>query len=250
MDCGKDLAASSAGGGIRLAGRNEGGCEEIVDHVLVAAGRAPNVEGLGLEEAGVEYSAKGVRVDDRLRTSNPDIFAAGDICSSFQFTHAADFMARTVLRNALFKGRARVGSLIIPWCTYTEPELARVGLTEKEAADKGIRVETFTRELAHVDRAILDGRTDGFVRVHVRKGTDRIVGATVVAENAGDLISEISLAMTNKVGLGRIANTIHPYPTQAEAIRQAGDAYNRGRLTPLVKWLFGKWLAWSLRKKN
>jgi pyruvate/2-oxoglutarate dehydrogenase complex dihydrolipoamide dehydrogenase (E3) component len=202
--------------------------------VLVAAGRTPNVEGLGLEEAGVRYSPKGVLVDDRLRTSNPDIFAAGDICSPYRFTHAADFMARTVLRNALFRGRARVGALTIPWCTYTEPELARVGLTEREAADK----------------AILDGRTDGFVRIHVRKGTDRIVGATVVGENAGDLISEISLAMTNRIGLGRIANTIHPYPTRAEAIRQVGDIYNRGRLTPLVKWLFGKWLAWSLRKRG
>jgi pyruvate/2-oxoglutarate dehydrogenase complex dihydrolipoamide dehydrogenase (E3) component len=155
-------------------------------------------------------------------------------------------MARTVLRNALFRGRARASALTIPWCTYTEPELARVGLTEAEAAGKGIAVETFTRELAHVDRPILEGRTDGFVRIHVRKGTDRIVGATVVAENAGDLIAEISLAMTNKIGLGRIANTIHPYPTRAEAIRQAGDAYNRSRLTPLVRWLFGKWLSWTL----
>jgi pyruvate/2-oxoglutarate dehydrogenase complex dihydrolipoamide dehydrogenase (E3) component len=111
-------------------------------------------------------------------------------------------------------------------------------------------VETFTRELSHVDRAILDGRTDGFVRVHVRKGSDRIVGATVVAGNAGDLISEITLAMTGKMGLGRIANTIHPYPTMAEAIRQTGDVYNRGRLTPLVKWLFDKWLAWGRRSKG
>jgi pyruvate/2-oxoglutarate dehydrogenase complex dihydrolipoamide dehydrogenase (E3) component len=250
MDCGRNLVPSLAeSGGMRLASR-EGGCDEVVDRVLVAAGRTPNVEGLGLEEAGVRYSPKGVLVDDRLRTSNPDIFAAGDICSPYRFTHAADFMARTVLRNALFRGRARVGALTIPWCTYTEPELARVGLTEREAADKGIAVETFTREFVHVDRAILDGRTDGFVRIHVRKGTDRIVGATVVGENAGDLISEISLAMTNRIGLGRIANTIHPYPTRAEAIRQVGDIYNRGRLTPLVKWLFGKWLAWSLRKRG
>jgi pyruvate/2-oxoglutarate dehydrogenase complex dihydrolipoamide dehydrogenase (E3) component len=251
MDCGKDLAASSVrDGAIRLSGRGGRGCEEVVDHVLVAAGRAPNVEGLGLEEAGVRHSAKGVEVDDLLRTSNPDVFAAGDICSPYQFTHAADFMARTVLRNALFKGRARVGDLTIPWCTYTEPELARVGLTAQEAADKGMAVETFTRELSHVDRAILDGRTDGFVRVHVRKGSDRIVGATVVAGNAGDLISEITLAMTGKMGLGRIANTIHPYPTMAEAIRQTGDVYNRGRLTPLVKWLFDKWLAWGRRSKG
>jgi pyruvate/2-oxoglutarate dehydrogenase complex dihydrolipoamide dehydrogenase (E3) component len=159
-------------------------------------------------------------------------------------------MARTVLRNALFGGRARASALTIPWCTYTSPELARVGLTEAEAAAKGIAVETFSRELSHVDRAVLDGSAEGFVRVHVRKGSGKIVGATVVADNAGDLIAEISLAMTNNLGLGRIADTIHPYPTRAEAIRQVGDAYNRGRLTPLVRWLFGKWLAWGLRKRG
>jgi pyruvate/2-oxoglutarate dehydrogenase complex dihydrolipoamide dehydrogenase (E3) component len=212
-------------------------------------GRKPNVEGLGLEEAGVTYSAKGVQVDDHLRTTNPDIFAAGDVCSPFQFTHAADFMARAVLRNALFMGRAKVSALTIPWCTYTEPEIAHVGLGERDAAEKGIAVDTFTRPLTEVDRAILEGSTDGFVRVHVCKGTDRIVGATIVASNAGDMISEISLAMTHKLGLGRIASTIHPYPTQGEAIRQVADMYNRGRLTPLVKSLFGKWLAWQLRKK-
>lgn len=244
LECGKGLAASAAvGGTTRL---RAGGCDEVVDEVLVAAGRSPNVEGLGLEEAGVAFSDRGVRVDDHLRTTNPDIFAAGDVCSAYRFTHAADFMARTVLRNALFKGRARVSALTIPWCTYTDPELARVGLTSEEAASKGVAVETFTRELAHVDRSVLEGRTDGFVRVHVRKGTDRIVGATVVAENAGDLISEISLAMTSGLGLARIAGTIHPYPTRAEAIRQVGDIYNRRRLTQLVKWLFGKWLSWTL----
>ena len=243
LECGKGLQASAVeGGGVRL---RAGDCDETVDEVLVAAGRRPNVEGLGLEEAGVAFSDKGVKVDDNLRTTNPDIFAAGDVCSSFQFTHAADFMARTVLRNALFRGRARVSALTVPWCTYTEPELARVGLSEAEAREKGVAVETFTRELTHVDRAILEGSTEGFVRIHVRKGTDRIVGATVVAGNAGDLIGEISLAMTGGIGLGRIATTIHPYPTRAEAIRQAGDAYNRGRLTPLVRWLFGKWLSWT-----
>ena len=250
MNCGKNLKGSSAEGGrIRLRAA-DGGCDETVDEVLVAAGRTPNVDGLGLDEAGVAYTGKGVQVDDRLRTSNPVIFAAGDVCSSYQFTHAADFMARTVLRNALFGGRARASALTIPWCTYTSPELARVGLTETEAAAKGVAVETFTRELAHVDRAILDGSAEGFVRVHVRKGSGKIVGATVVADNAGDLIAEISLAMTNNLGLGRIADTIHPYPTRAEAIRQVGDAYNRGRLTPLVRWLFGKWLAWGLRKRG
>ncbi|PKN41654.1 MAG: mercuric reductase [Deltaproteobacteria bacterium HGW-Deltaproteobacteria-18] len=249
--CGKEVKVSPAEGGrIRLvANAGAGSYDETVDELLIAVGRKPNVEGLGLEEAGVAYSAKGVQVDDHLRTTNPDIFAAGDVCSPFQFTHAADFMARTVLRNALFKGRAKVSALTIPWCTYTEPEIAHVGLGEKEAAEKGIAVDTFTRELREVDRAILEGHTDGLVRVHVRRGTDKIVGATIVASNAGDMISEISLAMTSGLGLGKIANTIHPYPTLGEAIRQVGDAYNRGRLTPLVKLLFEKWLAWQRRKK-
>jgi pyruvate/2-oxoglutarate dehydrogenase complex dihydrolipoamide dehydrogenase (E3) component len=249
--CGKEVKVSPAEGGrIRLVANVGGGSyDETVDELLIAVGRKPNVEGLGLEEAGVTYSAKGVQVDDQLRTTNPDIFAAGDVCSPFQFTHAADFMARTVLRNALFMGRAKVSALTIPWCTYTEPEIAHVGLGERDAAEKGIAVDTFTRPLTEVDRAILEGSTDGFVRVHVRKGTDRIVGATIVASNAGDMISEISLAMTHKLGLGKIASTIHPYPTQGEAIRQVADMYNRGRLTPLVKFLFGKWLAWQRRKK-
>lgn len=250
LTCGKSVRVSGAAGAIRLtASGPDGDCDEVVDQLLVAAGRKPNVEGLGLEEAGVAFSGQGVRVDDFLRTSNPDIFAAGDVCSAHQFTHAADFMARTVLRNALFKGRARVSKLVIPWCTYTDPEVAHVGLTAGDAADKGVAIETFTRELAEVDRAILDGRTGGMVRVHVRKGTDTIVGATIVAAHAGDMIPEITLAMTKGLGLGSIAGTVHPYPTQAEAIRQTADMFNRTRLTPLVKWLFARWLAWGRSSK-
>jgi pyruvate/2-oxoglutarate dehydrogenase complex dihydrolipoamide dehydrogenase (E3) component len=159
-------------------------------------------------------------------------------------THAADFMARIVIRNALFFDRAKAGALTIPWCTYTEPEIAHVGLYEKEAVEKGIEVDTFTRPMGDVDRAILEGRTNGFVRVHVRKGKDKILGATIVAPNAGDMISEISLAMTNGLGLKHIAGTIHPYPAQAEAIRQVGDAYNRTRLTPFTKALLSRLMAW------
>jgi pyruvate/2-oxoglutarate dehydrogenase complex dihydrolipoamide dehydrogenase (E3) component len=216
-----------------------------VDQLLVAVGRAPNVEGLGLETVGVEFDKKGVKVNDRLQTTNPRIFACGDICSPYQFTHAADFMARIVIQNALFKGRAKASSLIIPWSTYTSPEIAHVGLYEKDAKAQGIDVDTFTQELSKVDRAILDGETEGFVRVHVRKGTDEIVGATVVAAHAGDLIGELTLAMKGGLGLKTIGGTIHPYPTQAEAIRKTGDLYNRTRLTPFVKKLMNRWLAWQ-----
>ena len=246
LDHGKHLQLAKDPNGVRLRVDAPGhGYDVLVDQLLVAVGRAPNVEGLGLETAGVEFDKKGVKVNDRLQTANSRIYACGDICSPYQFTHAADFMARIVIQNALFMGRAKASSLIIPWATYTSPEIAHVGLYEKEAQEKGIAVDTFTQELSKVDRAILDGETDGFVRVHVRKGTDEIVGATVVAAHAGDMISELTLAMQGKLGLKTVGGTIHPYPTQAEAIRKTGDLYNRTRLTPFVKKLLGKWLAWT-----
>jgi pyruvate/2-oxoglutarate dehydrogenase complex dihydrolipoamide dehydrogenase (E3) component len=220
--------------------------ELVVDALLVGAGRVPNVEGLDLDAAGVRYERKeGVWVNDRLQTTNPSIFAAGDICSRFKFTHAADAMARIVIQNALFKGRARASALIIPWCTYTDPEVAHVGLYEHEARERGIAFRTFTQELHDVDRAVLDGEDEGFVKVIVDARGDRILGATIVAAHAGEIISELTLAMVGRLGLRTIANTIHPYPTQAEAIKKVGDAYNRTRLTPTVKWLFEKWLSWS-----
>ena len=221
------------------------GVRREVDEVLVGAGRQPNIEGLGLETAGVAYHPRGgVEVDDHLRTSNRRIYAAGDVCSRFQFTHAADALARIVIQNALFLGRARNSALTIPWCTYTEPELAHVGLSLAEAREKGIAIDVFTQPLDEVDRAVLDGEAEGFVRVLVKKGTDRIVGCTIVAAHAGEMIGEVVLAMTHGLGLRKLAGTIHPYPTQAEALRKLGDAFNRTRLTPWVKWLLGRWLAW------
>ena len=197
----------------------------------------------------MEYHKRGVIVDDAYRTSNPRIYGAGDICSPYQFTHAADFMARTVLTNALFPGRTKKGSaLTIPWCTYTDPQIAHVGMTEQGAEKDGVSVSTFTVPMDDVDRAILDGETKGFVKIHVKAGTDRILGATIVARRAGDMIGEIVMAMTNDVGLGSLAEVIHPYPTQAEAIRRTGDLYNRSRLTPGVRRLLGGWLNWRRGK--
>lgn len=245
--CGKDLKLSpGSDGGVRMAVESEGrGYNLTVDRLLVAVGRAPNVEGLDLEKVGVEYSKKGITIDDRFRTTNKRIFAAGDICSPYQFTHAADFMARAVIRNALFFGRAKHSSLVIPWATYTSPELAHVGLNAVEAAKRGIDVDTFTQSMSGVDRAILEGETEGFVRVHVRRGSDEIVGATIVAPNAGDMIGSISIAMTQGIGLGSIANCIHPYPTQGEAIRKVGDLHNRTRLTPRVAAFMKKIIGWQ-----
>jgi pyruvate/2-oxoglutarate dehydrogenase complex dihydrolipoamide dehydrogenase (E3) component len=150
-------------------------------------------------------------------------------------------MARIVIQNAFFFGRAKASALTMPWCTYTSPEVAHVGLYEKEAAEQGIEIDKYEQPLAEVDRAILDGETEGFVRILVRKGTDRIVGATIVARHAGDMISEITLAINAGAGLGKIASTIHPYPTQAEAIKKLGDAFNRTRLTAGRKSLLQRW---------
>lgn len=231
-----------------LAVEQGGSLHEVeVDEILVGAGRTPNVEGLNLEGAGIAWDpATGVTVDDHLRTTNRRVFAAGDICSPFRFTHAADAMARIVIANALFGGRQKKSALVIPWCTYTDPEVAHVGMYEEEARKKGMEVTTLTVPLAQVDRALLDGEAEGFARVHLKKGTDRILGATIVARHAGEMIGELTLAMTAGLGLGAIGRTIHPYPTQAEAVRKLADAWNRTRLTPFVKKVLDTWLRWRL----
>jgi pyruvate/2-oxoglutarate dehydrogenase complex dihydrolipoamide dehydrogenase (E3) component len=224
----------------------QGQREEVrADAILVGAGRRPNVEGMNLEAAGVAFDVHGVQVNDHLRTTNRRIYAAGDVCSRYQFTHAADAMARLVIQNALFWGWKKASVLTIPWCTYTDPEIAHVGLYEHEAQARGFRVQNFTQDLARVDRAVLDGETDGFVRVLVKQGSDRILGATIVARHAGDLIALFSFAMTNGLGLKALAATVFPYPTQAEAIKRVADAYQRTRLTPWLKRLFATWLRWT-----
>ena len=227
---------------------NQNGEEEewVADALLVAVGRAPNVDGLGLEAAGVEYDdKKGVEVDEYLQTTNPRIYAAGDISSKYKFTHIADAEARAVIQNALFSvgplGKKRADDLLVPWCTYTSPEIAHVGMYVRDAEEKGLGVSSITVPLTDVDRALLDGETEGFVRIHLEKGKDRILGATVVAEHAGEMISELTVAIQNGVGLSSLANVIHPYPTQAEAIRKAADQYNRTRLTPTVRKIFDGW---------
>ena len=246
--CGRTIVGVGREGGDRVLRLECEGAEDTVsvDEILVGVGRAPNVDGLDLERVGVEYDRQtGVKVTDRLRTTNRRIYAAGDVCSAYKFTHNSDFQARIVIQNALFFGRARASALTIPWCTYTDPEVAHVGLDEEEAEKQGIRIRTFVQALSEVDRAVLDGESEGLVKVHVREGTDRVVGATIVARHAGEMLPELTLAMVHRIGLGGIARTIHSYPTQAEAIRKIGDAYNRTRLTPRVKRLFAAWLRWG-----
>ena len=221
-----------------------GRAEIVVDEILIGVGRIPAVEGLNLEAAMIEYDKQnGIKVDDYLRTTNPLVYAAGDVASAYKFTHLSDAHARMILRNALFFGRQRVSRLTIPWCTYTDPEIAHVGLYAAEAAQRGIEVDTYTQELAEVDRAVLDGETDGFVKVHVRRGSDQIVGATIVASHAGEMISELTTAIAAGVGLGKLGDVIHPYPTQADAIRRAAGLYSRTRLTPFVARMMKRWFS-------
>jgi pyruvate/2-oxoglutarate dehydrogenase complex dihydrolipoamide dehydrogenase (E3) component len=236
------------GAGRVLRYRAGGGEDAVVaDQILVGAGRLPNVEGLGLEAAGVRYTREGIVVDDYLRTSNPRVYAAGDVCLGWKFTHAADAAARIVVRNALFRpsGRRRWSALVMPWCTYTDPEVAHVGWNEREARERGVAVDTLVRHMKDTDRARIDGETEGFVKVYVRKGTDRIVGATIVARHAGEMISELTLAMVAGIGASRLSGVTHPYPTKSEAIRQVGDRYQRSRLTPLAQTALRTWLRWT-----
>ena len=219
--------------------------EQVVDEILVGVGRRPNVEGLELERVGVRYGRQGIEVDDRLRTSNRRIYAAGDVCMAWKFTHAADAAAKIVVQNALFFGRKRLSSLVMPWCTYTSPEIAHVGLYPHQAEERDIDIDTYKVPLADVNRAVTDGEENGFVKIHTKRGTDRILGATIVASHAGDLISQVTQAMVAGVGLGKFTDVIFPYPTQADAIKRAAGAYTRTRLTPLVKRGFGAWLAWT-----
>jgi pyruvate/2-oxoglutarate dehydrogenase complex dihydrolipoamide dehydrogenase (E3) component len=211
-----------------------------VDEILIGAGRSPNVKGLNLEAVGVEYDERhGVKIDDYLQTTHPKIYAVGDICMKWKFTHAADAAARIVIKNALFTpfgiGKDKLSDLVMPWVTYTTPEIAHVGMYEHEAQEKGIKVNTIKIDFNDLDRAIADGDEEGFLKIHHRQGSDEILGATIVAPHAGEMISEVTTAIVNKVGLGDLAQVIHPYPTQAEAIKQAADLYHRAKLTGRTK---------------
>lgn len=251
--CAKDLKVSRTESGKRLTVDSHGQQYDVtVDEILVGAGRTPNVEGIGLETVGIEYDVHGIKVNERLQTTNPRIFAAGDICSRYKFTHAADAMAQIIIQNALFPhplglGYASVESLIMPWCTFTEPEVAHVGMYEKDAKAKGIEVETYTYKLDEVDRAIIDGEDQGFARIHIQKGSDKIVGATIVAVHAGDMISEFSVAMKAGAGAKTIAGTIHPYPTQAEVNKKVVSLWRKAHFTPRTKALLMKLFVWMRR---
>ena len=237
--------------GVRvLAGASIRGCAQEGSHVsaaldtegvqaeavLVAVGRTPNTEGLNLEAAGVGTGERGVVVDDRLRTSNRRIFAAGDVCSPYQFTHAADAMARIVIQNALFHGRRRASALVIPWATYTFPEVAHVGPAPDEAARLG--ADTVTVQLSDVDRAVIDAEAEGFLRIHHRQG--RILAATLVAPHAGELIGQVASLMRRGGSLADFSSDIFPYPTFADVAEQGRRRVPSHTVDPRAKALLQK----------
>ncbi len=219
-----------------------------VDDVLTGVGRMPRIDGLDLAAAGIDADAEtGIAVDDFLRTTNRRVYAAGDVTGRYMFSHVADAAARIAVRNALFMGRQRFSRLTIPWCTFTDPEIAHVGLHAEEAIAQSVAIKTYTVMMHEVDRAITDGEATGFVKIHVVQGTDRIVGATVVARHAGEMLNEITLAMDRGIGLRALSNVIHAYPTQSAAIKKAADACVADRLTPRLHRLSGLWMS-ALRR--
>ncbi len=221
--------------------RNGKAGEITVDALLIATGRKPNIDGLGLDAAGVKTNKKGIEVNEYLQTSQSHIYAAGDITGRFLFTHMADYQARIIVRNILMPLqflRQKADYSVVPWCTYTDPEIARVGMNEDEARKAGIAYDVFEQAMSGVDRAVVENAEAGAAKVLVRKGTDKILGATIVAEHAGDLLQPLVLAMRSGLGLSKVAAAIHPYPTFVEVIRKTGDAYSKTRLTPFAKKLF------------
>ena len=223
------------------------GISVAAGQVLVAAGRRANVEGLQLHKAGVELHDRLIVVDNKLRTTNRKIYAAGDVCSRHQFTHNADAHARIVVQNALFAPTATTAALIVPRCTYTDPEVAQVGPTHEELDLAGTAYDSYRVDFADLDRGKAAGDRHGFVEVMTQKGRDRILGGTIVGEGAGEQIAGLCLAMNNGLGLGRLGKTMLPYPTRGEYMKRLADAYNRTRLTPLAQAAMSFWLRHAAR---
>jgi pyruvate/2-oxoglutarate dehydrogenase complex dihydrolipoamide dehydrogenase (E3) component len=241
--CGVQIVAATRRGANKVLSLKDGRDIEA-DEILVAAGRRRNLEDLGLEAAGVRFDAKlGIQVDARLRTSNRRIFAIGDVSSRLQFTHSADAQARIVIRNALFLGRARADRLVVPWCTYTKPEVAHVGATRAQLSEANVAFQALRFEFGDLDRGRTDDGADGYAEVLIAANSDRILGATIVGRDAGEQLAPITLLMTLGQGLGTLGSLVLPYPTRSEYLRRLADAWNRTRLTPRAAATLRWWLA-------
>ncbi|NBC66022.1 MAG: FAD-dependent oxidoreductase, partial [Bacteroidetes bacterium] len=213
-------------GSVRVHAEIDG--EEITqdgDALLVAVGRAANYKSLNLDEAGVHYSKRGITVSDRCKTNISHIYAAGDVTGRYQFTHMSEHMAKVAASNAILKVPMKIDTEHVPWSTYTDPELASVGATQRQLVEKGTSFETYRFPYSKVDRAITDGDTDGLIKIFAKKWNGKILGATIYGKQGGDLIGEYALAMKNGVTLRNIADTIHPYPTYGLGVRRAADQW-------------------------
>jgi pyruvate/2-oxoglutarate dehydrogenase complex dihydrolipoamide dehydrogenase (E3) component len=211
------------------------------DAILVAVGRRPRTKGFGLEELGIVFSPRGtIETDPFLRSNIPNILCAGDVAGPYQFTHTAAHQAWYAAVNALFSPfkTFRVDYRVIPWCTFTDPEVARVGLNESEAREQKLDFEVTRFELRELDRAIAEGEEEGWIKVITPQGKDKVLGATIVGPHAGDLLVEFILAMKHNIGLNKILGTIHPYPTLAEANKSAAGQWKRAHLPEkLLGWV-------------
>lgn len=201
-----------------------------VDEILVAIGRTPNVEGLNLEAAGVEYNKKGIVVNDRLQTTAKNIWACGDVVGHYLFTHTAEYQAGIVVRNALFRLPAKVDYSVVPWTTFTDPEVAHIGMTEAEAKEKGIKYSVYKHHYSDVDRAVTEVEGLGFIKIITTGWKGRIIGAHIIGPNAGELIHELVIAIKSGLTVKDISSTIHVYPTLALGTRQTTDLYFREKL--------------------
>jgi pyruvate/2-oxoglutarate dehydrogenase complex dihydrolipoamide dehydrogenase (E3) component len=202
-----------------------------VDAILMSVGRVANTAHLRLAQAGINCTPDGaVAVDDYLRTSNSDVYAAGDVCMEKMFANVAQASGRMAVFNAFAAGEHRVSRMIVPWCTFCDPEIAQIGMQVWDARRQSIPIKTFTIMMQDVDRAITDGRDDGFVKIHVRDGTDEIIGAAIVASRASEMINEVAVIMNAKIGMLKLSEVLHTYPAQSDAIRMAAVAY-RASLT-------------------
>jgi pyruvate/2-oxoglutarate dehydrogenase complex dihydrolipoamide dehydrogenase (E3) component len=234
-------AGTTRGSGMLRAETAEGTVEIPFDRILVAVGRRPSSAGLGLEDLGIETAGDGaVQVDRYLRTGCPNVFACGDLVGPYQFTHMAAHQAWHASVNALF-GRFRkfaVNYRVVPWATFTDPEVARVGLSEQQARSLGRDVEVTTYPFSDLDRAVAEAETEGWIKVITPPGKDRILGATIVGAGAGELIGEFIVAMTHGLGLKQLMSTIHVYPTMTEAVKLSAGAWRRGHVPEgLLKWV-------------
>jgi pyruvate/2-oxoglutarate dehydrogenase complex dihydrolipoamide dehydrogenase (E3) component len=243
------LVAMEEGAGRRRAriGTPDGAVVREVDQILVAAGRRPRVDGLGLDAAGVECDERGIRIDRTGRTTARSVWAIGDVTESYRFTHWAGHQARLVVRNALLPGRSRDDRDTLPWATFTDPEVARLGCSETEAQRRGIAYDRYVVPFEKIDRAVCDGSMGGFAKVLTWKGSGRILGASIVHPHAGELIGELVLAKKHGIALAKLASLIHVYPTLGDVNRAIADEYVTGRLIPRLRPFTSRLLAWTRR---